>query len=270
MGKGRRNYSIVKTSSSRLEYCSINFNGYLCRAMHINSIRINPERYPCSEFYPFSLDVFKQRQSLDFNRPVTFFIGENGTGKSTLLRAIALKCSIHIWEHSERTQLKHNPYSNELYKYIDIIFSDGELTGSFFGSEIFRHFAEQLDEWAKMDPAILDYFGGQSLTTKSHGQSNMAFFENRFKKDGLYLLDEPESALSPKSQLELMKIIRRSVKEVNTQFIIATHSPLLLAVPDATILSFDNSAVQELKYENTEYYKVYRDFLSNPTEFLTF
>lgn len=236
--------------------------------MHINSIEINPDQYPESDLYPFNLDVFKRKQALELSCPVTFFIGENGTGKSTLLRAIALKSSIHIWEHSERTQLKHNPYANELYRYIRVLFSDGELTGSFFGSEIFRHFAEQLDEWAKMDPGILEYFGGRSLTTQSHGQSNMAFFDNRFKKDGLYLLDEPESALSPTSQIELMKIILRSVQQANTQFIIATHSPILLAMPGSSILSFNNSAIQEIPYKNTEYYKIYKGFLTNPADFL--
>jgi predicted ATPase len=236
--------------------------------MHILSIEIDPEGYPTKEIYPFNIDVFRTKQKLLFNNPVTFFLGENGTGKSTLLRAIALKCNIYIWEHSERTHVKYNPYMNDLFKHIRISFSDGEITGSFFGAEIFRHFAELLDEWAKMDPAVLNYFGGGSLTTKSHGQCNMTFFENRFKKDGLYLLDEPESALSPKSQIELMKIIRHSVQQANTQFIIATHSPLILALPGSSIASFDHTPIQELAYEETEYYKLYREFLNHPEIFL--
>jgi predicted ATPase len=236
--------------------------------MHIQTIEFNPDSYPCTDFYPFNLQVFKESQKINLNQPVTFFIGENGTGKSTLLRALALKSNIHIWEHSERTQLKHNPYTNELYKYIDVTCCDGELTGSFFGSEIFRHFAEQLDEWAKMDPALLNYFGGQSLTSKSHGQGNMTFFENRFKRDGIYFLDEPESALSPKSQIGLMRIIKKSIQQANTQFIIVTHSPLLLALSDSSILSFDDFVIRELSYTDTEYYRVYKDFLNNPADYL--
>ena len=231
--------------------------------MHIQSINFNPDQYPCIDLYPFNLDIFKTKQTLNLTSPVTFFIGENGTGKSTLLRAIALKCNIHIWENSERTHLKHNPYANELYQHIKLHFSDGELRGSFFGSEIFRHFAEQLDEWAKMDPAILKYFGGQSLTTKSHGQGNMAFFENRFKKDGLYLLDEPESALSPKSQIEFLRIVYHSIRQANAQFIIATHSPLLLAFPDSTIFSFDKAPISQIAYKETDYYNVYKSFFED-------
>jgi predicted ATPase len=237
--------------------------------MLIESISLVTDQYPADDLYPFNLNVFKESQKINLNRPVTFFIGENGTGKSTLLRAIALKCNIHIWENSERTQMKYNPYVNDLYKHIEISFCDGKLTGSFFGSEIFRHFAEQLDEWAKMDPGILDYFGGSSLTARSHGQGNMTFFENRFKRDGLYLLDEPESALSPKSQIELMKIIRRSTMNANSQFIIATHSPLLLALPEAVIFNFDITPIQRCNYKDTDYYNIYRKFFKDPSSFLT-
>jgi predicted ATPase len=237
--------------------------------MYIKFVSIIPERYPTDNYYPFNLLIFKELQELLFKQPVTFFIGENGSGKSTLLRAIALKCNIHIWEHSERTQLHYNPYANDLYKHIDIAYGDGELTGSFFGSEIFRHFAEMLDEWAKMDPALLNYFGGESLTTKSHGQCNMTFFENRFKKNGLYLLDEPESALSPKSQLELMRIIRQSAQQAKTQFIIATHSPLLLAMPGSSIYNFDTIPIGEVAYNETEYYTIYREFLTDPEGYLS-
>jgi len=236
--------------------------------MQINSLKIKPGQYPSKDIYPFNLGIFNREQTLMIDSPVTFFAGDNGTGKSTLLRAIALKCNIHIWENSERTQMKHNPYVNDLYKHIEISFCDGKLTGSFFGSDIFRHFAEQLDEWAKMDPGILDYFGGISLTTRSHGQGNMTFFENRFKRSGLYLLDEPESALSPKSQIELMKIIRRSTHNTDTQFIIATHSPILLALTGATILSFEENSIQEIAYKDTGYYRIYKQFLDNPAEFM--
>jgi len=237
--------------------------------MYINSIEINPDHYPSGEYYTFNLDIFQKKQKVAFDHRVTFFIGENGTGKSTLLRAIALKSNIHIWENSGRTQVHYNKYTDDFYKYIDISFSDGMVSGSFFGAEIFRHFAELLDEWAQMDPALLNYFGGQSLTTKSHGQCNMTFFETRFTKNGLYLLDEPESALSPKTQIEIIKIISHPVQQANTQFIIATHSPLLMALPGSSILSFDHTSIKELAYEETEYYRIYKRYLDNPDNFLT-
>jgi predicted ATPase len=227
---------------------------------HIHSLAIKAEQFPTKDCYPFNVPAILNSQRLIFNDQVTFLIGDNGSGKSTLLRAIAHACNIYIWERPERIPLKHNPFSNDLYKYIDVCFTNGIPAGSYFGSEIFRHFAELLDEWARMDPGILSYFGGQSLTTKSHGQCNMAFFESRFTRDGLYLLDEPESALSPRSLIEFMKIIEQSVHASNTQFIIATHSPILLAMNNADIFSFDRVPVSRVLYKDTEYYKVYRDF----------
>jgi len=134
---------------------------------------------------------------------------------------------------------------------------------------MFRHFAEILDEWAATDPGSLKYFGNASLIEKSHGQSHMAFFSNRFIIKGLYLLDEPETALSPKLQLELLRLFRRFTLQEQTQFIIATHSPILLAYPDAEIYSFDHIPIQKMVYEDTEYYKVYRDFLNNREKYLS-
>jgi predicted ATPase len=236
--------------------------------MYLKSLKIKHHDFPVKDQYPFCLEVFQYPQKISFDSSVTFFVGENGTGKSTLLKAIARKCNIHIWEGYEKTQLKYNPHTDNLFKHIELIYKNGDILGSFFGAEIFRHFAELLDEWAKNDPGILKYFGGESLTSQSHGQGNMSFFENRFKIDGLYLLDEPESALSPKSQIELMKIINQAANRGNTQFIIATHSPLLLALRNSTIYSFDRLPIRKALYEETDYFRIYKDFLNNKDHFL--
>jgi predicted ATPase len=145
---------------------------------------------------------------------------------------------------------------------------DGKVPGSFFASEIFRHFAEALDQWGRADSGCLDYFGKSSLIVKSHGQSHMAFFENRFARKGLYLLDEPENALSPKRQLELLQLLRHLSLQGDVQFIIATHSPILLALPEAEIYSFDAAPIQRVLYEDTDYYRIYRDFLANRAKYL--
>jgi predicted ATPase len=205
---------------------------------------------------------------IEFIRPVTFFIGENGTGKSTLLRAIARSCMIHIWEEHEGSRDRHNPYEDLLHQSLRIDWTDGKVTGSFFASEIFRHFAEILDAWGMADPGCLIFFSNGSPLLKSHGESHMTYFEHRFTRKGLYLLDEPENALSPRMQIELLRLLRQLTRRGDVQFIIATHSPLLLAFPDAEIYSFDSSPIRKIGYEDTDYYRIYRDFLNDRAKYL--
>lgn len=142
------------------------------------------------------------------------------------------------------------------------------MPGSFFVSQIFRDFTELLDEWASSSPGILDYFGGGSLMTKSHGQSLISFFESRYKIKGLYFLDEPETALSPKSQLELLDILTRYSREGLAQFIIATHSPILLACPNSLVFSFDSPIIKPIEYEQTDHFRIYRDFMQDRQKYL--
>ena len=139
---------------------------------------------------------------------------------------------------------------------------NGRVPGSFFGSQVFNNFARILDEWLTMDPGLLEYYGGKSLMSQSHGQSLMAFFESRFKIKGLYLLDEPETALSPGSQLELLRLLKEMGAAGHAQFIIATHSPILLACPGAQIFSFDPPGIREVSYEDTTHFKVYQQFFA--------
>ena len=233
--------------------------------MHLTSITLRPETYPTQEHYPFSLPVFRQTKWLPFETPVTLFVGENGTGKSTLLEALAHKCGIHIWRDREGTRFERNPYERKLYRHISVEWSNGVVPGSFFGSDIFRDFAVAVDEWAAADPGQLKYLGGKSLLTQSHGQSLMCFFAARYRVRGLYLLDEPETALSPKTQLELLKLLGELSEAGEAQFIIATHSPILLACPGAVIYSFDHVPVRQVAYEKTEHYRVYREFMGDPS-----
>jgi len=230
-------------------------------------MRLLPEQYPTRDHYPFNIDVLQKTRSIQFPSPVTFFIGENGSGKTTLLEALARRCNIHIWSGIERTRSVINPYEETFSLYIEVKWTDGIVPGSFFSSQIFRNFAQLVDEWEADNPGQIDYFGGKSLTVQSHGQSIMSFFKSRYKIKGLYLLDEPETALSPKSQLELLKLLQEMAALGHAQFIIATHSPILLACPGSVIYSFDQSPVKIIQYEDTEHYRIFRNFMVNPDKY---
>ena len=227
---------------------------------YLNSVTLHHENYPSDCHYPFSLPIFNQTEQLQFKFPVTFFVGENGTGKSTLLEALALASDIHIWRKSEGTRYQVNHYEKQLHKYISLEWANGKVPGSYFGSEIFNDFRRMVDNWAASDPGQLKYFGGKSLVTQSHGQSILSYFYSRYQIRGLYFLDEPETALSPKSQLELLDILHNNGKAGHAQFIIATHSPILLAYEDAMIYSFDHSPVRSIEYQDTEHYRIYKRF----------
>ncbi len=232
--------------------------------MHLKSIRFHPENYPQKDIYPFSLDIINETMEIAFHSNAVFFVGENGSGKSTVLKAIAKKCSIYLWRDEGRQTMHYNKFSEQLYRYMDAEWTSGRVPGSFFASEYFRYFAEYLDEWSKSDPGMINYFGGSSLIEKSHGQGFMAFFKSRYAIKGLYLLDEPENALSPKKQLELVRIISSASVSGHAQFIIATHSPILLALPGAEIYSFDHAPAKAVCFEQTDHFQVYREFFKDP------
>ncbi len=239
--------------------------------MHLKKIIIHNSRFPAEGCYPFDLEIFHKTEELLFTNPLTFFIGENGTGKSTLLKAVAKKCAIHIWRDEEGYQRRvfyQNPYAEELYKFIEVEWLTGAVPGSYFDSEIFRYLAECIDAWAKPSPSLFEYFGGDSLLSRSHGQRHIQYFESTYQRKGLYFLDEPENALSPKKQIELLRILRETSGTGLAQFIIVTHSPILLSYPEATIYNFDTPTITATRYEETDYYKIYKDFINNRRKYL--
>lgn len=236
--------------------------------VYLKQVNIHQETFPVRDVYPFHLDIFQNTRKIHFSTPVTLFIGENGTGKSTLLRAIAIRCGIHIWQSEFNLRCEQNPYEEDLYKNISVAWEDGPVPGSFFGSQIFSHFAKNLEEWAINDPEMLTYFGGKSLITQSHGQSLMSYFQSRYHRKGLYFLDEPETALSPSSLIELLNLLIEISRQGHAQFLVATHSPFLMACPDARIYSFDHPEIEPIAYKNTDYYKIYKKFMCHPDEFI--
>jgi predicted ATPase len=236
--------------------------------MHITKVQINTESYPTDCCYPFNIPIFRETPELTFRSPIVFFVGENGSGKSTLLEAITRKCGIHIWDKPKRHLAHENPYETRLADYITVTWANGRVPGSLFRAETFREFADFLDDVALCDPGRLKYHGGRILNMLSHGEAILSYFSGRYHIKGLYLLDEPESALSPSSEITFLKLLQLLEAAGRAQFIMATHSPILLAYPGAQIFSFDSTPINEVRYEDTAHYRVYKQFFTDRSVFL--
>ena len=231
--------------------------------MYLRQVKIKATEYPTRRYYPFNIPVIQGAATLIFRSPVTFFVGENGSGKSTLLDAIARKCSIHIWDKPRRHLAHNNPFETKLANHIAVDWANGRVAGSLFRAETFHDLADFLDDVALCDPGRLKYHGGRILNTLSHGEGILSYFRGRFHVKGLYFLDEPEAALSPASQVKFLELLQRLEAAGQTQFLIATHSPLLLSYPGAQIFSFDAKRIEEVSYQDTAHYQIYAQFFSN-------
>jgi predicted ATPase len=207
--------------------------------------------------YPFTIPAIKELDSLFFKANVTFLVGENGSGKSTLLEAIAYQCGFNLAGGGKNNYYDVDASQSILGDHIRLSWMPKITNGFFLRAETFYHFASHLDTL----PESLQYYGGRSLHEQSHGEAFLSLFINRFGNKAIYLLDEPEAALSPARQLSLLRIIKDLENEA--QFIIATHSPIILGYPNAQILNFDVQPVEEIRYEDTLHYIITRRFLEN-------
>lgn len=231
--------------------------------MYIKQVKLYNDHYPTNQYYPFNVPILRTTAQLTFRSPATFFVGENGSGKSTLLEAITRKSGVNTWEKPKRHLAHKNPYETRLSDFIDIVWEDNPVTGSLFRAETFHRLADFLDDVATCDPGRLKYHGGRILNTLSHGEGMLSYFAGRYDRKGLYFLDEPEAALSPASEVKFLKVLAKLMTQRDVQFIIATHSPILLALPDAQIFSFDGPRIKEVSYEETEHYRVYQQFFTD-------
>lgn len=236
--------------------------------MYVSRIIIDKDRFPTQHMYPFNVPAIRATPELTLREPIVFFVGENGSGKSTLLEAVTRKCGIHIWDKPRRHIAHKNPYETKLADYVRVSWTNGRVSGSLFRSETFHDFADFLDDVALCDPGRLEYHGGRILNTLSHGQGILSYFSGRFRVKGLYFLDEPESALSPASQIAFLRLLQQIAAEGQAQFVIATHSPILLACPGAQILSFESSRIEEVAYEDTVHYKIHKQFFTDRSAFV--
>jgi predicted ATPase len=228
--------------------------------------------------YPFSLEIIKNLQHIEFPTQVTFFVGENGSGKSTILEAIAYNAGFGLEGGSKNISFKTSEEktytgSQRLAEQITLSWRAKPKNGYFFRAESFFNIANYIDYLAREcgGPEIAYApYGGKSLHEQSHGESFLSFFNNRLGSGGFFVLDEPEAALSPQRQLSLMAIIHNLCKNPDAQFIIATHSPILLAYPNATIYSCDSGRLKPTSYKETDHYQITTGFLNNPDQYLQY
>lgn len=216
--------------------------------------------------YPYTLPALRGFDTLNFHPKVTFLVGENGAGKSTLLEAIAVAWGLNPEGGSRNfhfaTRASHSPLAD----CIRLARPPSTPRDSYFlRAESFYNVASEIERLDRDEGGapIIGAYGGRSLHEQSHGESYFSLFRNRFGNHGLYLMDEPEAALSPRRQIQFLGLLHDYVKQ-GCQFVIATHSPIIMAYPDAIIYSLDAEGIREVAYIDTEHYLVTRGFLSNP------
>ncbi len=260
------------------------------RSVAFNSVRSLPNRFP------YNVPAIQSLDEVAFDAPITFFVGENGSGKSTLLEAIACAANLPTIGGEQVAEDKTLSELRKLSKALSWTWSKRTHRGFYMRSEDFFGFSKRMasikeDLEYELEQVEEEYEGrsffakqqarmayanelqgirqsyGEGLDAQSHGESYLKLFQARFVPDGLYLMDEPEAPLSPTRQLTLLTTLK-NLTEQNAQFIIATHSPILLAYPGATIYSFDDGQIRATEYESLEHVTVTRDFLNNPEAFL--
>ena len=225
--------------------------------------------------YLCNLPVIKYlaaNRRLSLSSDITFFVGENGTGKSTLLEAIAVAFGFNAEGGSRNFNFSTNETHSELWRYLTLIKRARPRDGFFLRAESLYNVATNIDDLDRLpgpSRKIIDSFGGISLHNQSHGESFLSIVQNRFFGNGLYILDEPEAALSPMRLMTLMAEINSLVKK-GSQFIIATHSPILMTLPDAEIMEFSQDGIKKVSYRETEHYQITKQFLDNPERMLKY
>ena len=223
--------------------------------LHLELLR---DRVPDAGRFPYTLPAIRGLSKLPFHPKVTFLVGENGSGKSTILEAVAVACGLNPEGGSRNFHFATRASHSSLAECVRLARTAARPGDSYFlRAESFYNVATEIDRLG------VGGYGGQSLHEQSHGESFFALFQNRFGDNGLYLMDEPEAALSPARQLQFLALLHGYVRR-GGQFVIATHSPIILAYPDACIYQLDAAGIREVAYTETEHYLVTRGFLSNP------
>jgi len=228
---------------------------------YVRSIRLRRERVSSFEKYPFIIPAVRELSELSLSA-VSFLVGENGTGKSTLLEGIAIAAGFNAEGGSRNFRFATHESHSELHEYLTLVKGTRLLRdGFFFRAESFFNVASEVDRLGAERS-----YGDRSLHTRSHGEAFLALLEHRFT-DGFYVLDEPEAALSPARQLAALRMIHDRVK-TGAQFLIATHAPILLAYPGASLFELSGRGIMPVRYEDTEHFQICRDFFACPERML--
>ena len=229
----------------------------------IKRISLERDKIESFDIYPFNMDLVKNFEELNFDSPVTFFVGENGVGKSTFIEAIAVALGLPSEGGTENFRYETKNTTSILSNYLRISTYNKAKTKFFLRAESFYNFSSEVERLVEEDKFYSLYrsYGG-NLHECSHGESFIKLVQNRFSDHGLYILDEPEAALSPQRQLSLLCLIDNLVKE-GSQFIIATHSPILISYRNGKILDLNNN-FKEVEYKDTDIYSLYRMYFDDP------
>ncbi|MDF2038052.1 AAA family ATPase [Cytobacillus oceanisediminis] len=242
----------------------------LIRSQYVRGISLKREEIPSFNQYPFSLPSLKTMDEVPFHPKVTFLIGENGMGKSTLLEAVAVALGFNAEGGSFNFNFSTFDSHSVLGDYLKVIKGiDRPSDGFFLRAESFYNVASNIEEMDREGgaPKVIDSFGGRSLHEQSHGEAFFSTFLHRFRGNGIYILDEPEAALSPLRQMSMLTRIHDLVRE-HSQFIIATHSPIIMAYPDAAIYEFSEEGISEKKLEETNHYRIMKQFFDDKKRML--
>jgi predicted ATPase len=216
--------------------------------------------------YPFALPAVRAlaAEGLAFHPKVTYLVGDNGSGKSTLLEALAVALGFNAEGGTRNFTFATRPSHSDLHEYLRVARRRPIRHGFFFRAESFYNVASEIDA---LDAA--EFYGGRSLHERSHGEAFLELARARFGVPGVYLLDEPEAALSPARQLTALSIMHRSIAD-GSQFVIATHSPILLAYPDAWIYALDEAGLHQIAYDEADPVHLTRTFLADPARMLRY